>query len=104
MALSKDNIDFLEGLIAIKSTGGDPAPGAPYGAGPREALSYFLSAAKEAGFRTGVLDDRVGWAETGSGEKLVGIVCHLDVVPAGDGWNTDPFKLTVVDGSFYGRG
>ena len=31
-------------------------------------------------------------------EKLFAMVCHLDVVPAGDGWVSDPFTLTVKDG------
>ncbi len=35
---------------------------------------------------------------------MIGIVCHLDVVPAGEGWETDPFVLTVKDGIMYGRG
>jgi succinyl-diaminopimelate desuccinylase len=34
----------------------------------------------------------------------VGILCHLDVVPAGEGWNTPPFKATVSDGKIFGRG
>lgn len=29
---------------------------------------------------------------------------HYDVVPAGNGWVTDPFKLKVVDDRAYGRG
>lgn len=29
---------------------------------------------------------------------------HVDVVPAGKGWKTDPFKATEVDGYIYGRG
>ncbi|MBQ4270872.1 MAG: Sapep family Mn(2+)-dependent dipeptidase [Clostridiales bacterium] len=104
MKLSKEDIRFLEGLIGIDSVGGTPAEGAPYGEGPRAALDYFLKEAAKAGFATGVLDDRVGWAEIGKGSRMVGIVCHLDVVPAGSGWDTEPFKLTVKDGSFYGRG
>jgi succinyl-diaminopimelate desuccinylase len=34
----------------------------------------------------------------------VGILCHLDVVPAGEGWNTPPFKATISDGKIFGRG
>ena len=29
---------------------------------------------------------------------------HVDVVPAGDGWDSDPYKLVEKDGYLYGRG
>lgn len=29
---------------------------------------------------------------------------HIDTVPAGEGWSTDPFVLTETDGKLYGRG
>ena len=29
---------------------------------------------------------------------------HVDVVPAGDGWKTDPYSATEIDGYIYGRG
>lgn len=29
---------------------------------------------------------------------------HIDTVPAGDGWKTDPFVLHEADGKLYGRG
>ena len=101
--LSDYEKDFLSKLISIKSTGGDPQPGAPYGNNPRQALDYFLMEAEANGFSTGVINDKAGWLETGSG-KLLGIVCHLDVVPEGSGWNTDPFTLTEDNGMLRGRG
>ncbi|WGD32205.1 M20 family metallopeptidase [Ancylobacter sp. WKF20] len=29
---------------------------------------------------------------------------HMDVVPAGDGWSSDPFVLRAADGKLFGRG
>jgi len=40
----------------------------------------------------------------GEGRPRVAVVCHLDTVPAGDGWKTDPFKATVRKGRIHGRG
>ena len=31
-------------------------------------------------------------AEIGKGKSELLIACHLDTVPAGDGWKTNPFK------------
>lgn len=39
----------------------------------------------------------------GEGQHLC-FAGHVDVVPAGDGWNTDPFVATEVDGYIYARG
>ena len=40
----------------------------------------------------------------GKGDPTLLVACHLDVVPPGDGWNTDPFKSVVKNGRIYGRG
>ena len=32
------------------------------------------------------------------------VLTHVDVVPAGDGWDTDPFQMVIKDGMAYGRG
>jgi acetylornithine deacetylase/succinyl-diaminopimelate desuccinylase family protein len=40
----------------------------------------------------------------GKGKPRLIIACHLDVVPAGDGWETDPFKAKISKGNVYGRG
>src|SRR5450830_1446114 len=40
----------------------------------------------------------------GSGGKTVVLNSHMDVVPPADGWETDPYTLTVKDGRAYGRG
>ncbi len=104
MKLTSEKLDFLKAMIAIPSVGGDPVPGAPYGENSRKALSYFLDYAASNGFETGVFNDKVGYVDYGTGDKMLAILCHLDVVPAGDGWNTDPFELVVKDDALYGRG
>ncbi len=38
-----------------------------------------------------------------SGKRLL-LPAHMDVVPAGDGWDHDPFDLVINDGKLYGRG
>ena len=40
----------------------------------------------------------------GSSGPVIIIVGHSDVVPAGDGWQSDPFTLTEKAGLWYGRG
>lgn len=40
----------------------------------------------------------------GRGRPRIVIAAHLDVVPAGDGWQTDPFQAVERDGYLYGRG
>ena len=39
-------------------------------------------------------------------KKTVCIYGHLDVQPASkaDGWDTEPFEMTEIDGKLYGRG
>lgn len=110
MTLSQDEYKFLESLIGIESTGASEVnkPGLgtlPYGSAPFSALKFFLDDASASGMRTVVIENRVGWCEFGPADAdLIGIVCHLDVVPAGDGWTTSPFELTLKDGILYGRG
>lgn len=39
-----------------------------------------------------------------SGGEHLCFAGHIDVVPPGDGWDSDPFTPTVKDGYIYGRG
>ncbi len=48
-------------------------------------------------------DGHVSWyAVKGSPSVLFNV--HLDTVPAGDGWSSDPLKLQIRDDRAYGRG
>lgn len=91
-------------LVAVKSTRGEREDGAPFGRGPAEALRTALEMAQALGLETGRCEDVMGWAQIGEGEKYLATICHLDVVPAGDGWTGDPFTLRERDGYLIGRG
>ncbi|MBN1891795.1 MAG: Sapep family Mn(2+)-dependent dipeptidase [Clostridiales bacterium] len=99
-----DFLDVLSGLISIPSVKSEPTATAPYGASTAEVLRYILSLARDCGLRIKNLDDRVGYIEWGAGEKMIAVLCHLDVVPPGKGWETDPFSLARKDGKLIGRG
>ncbi|GAX60788.1 acetylornithine deacetylase/Succinyl-diaminopimelate desuccinylase and related deacylases [Candidatus Scalindua japonica] len=40
----------------------------------------------------------------GNGSPTLLVACHMDVVPPGDGWDTDPFNSVVKDNRIFGRG
>lgn len=80
-------------------------PGMPFGRACNTALEYVLNLANSMGFKAKNIDGYCGYVEFGEGEELVGIIGHLDVVPAGDGWTKcSPFDPVIVDNKLYGRG
>ena len=92
----KDLADF----VAIPSVSEDIAE-------VRKALSFALQLGEKLGFRTeNCLDGQVGIIEMGAGDETLGILSHVDVVPAGApaDWDTDPFTAVIKDGRVYGRG
>ena len=105
---NKNNIiDTLSNLISYKSVSVETNdPEKPFGEECKKALDYILELGKKMGFRTKNIDGYCGYIEFGEGEELVGIVGHLDVVPANikDGWISDPFKLDIRDDKIFGRG
>ncbi len=78
----------------------------PFGKGINDALCYMLNIAKKDGFN--VLNDE-GYAgeisyKSSNSKDAVGILCHLDVVPAGNNWTYPPYEAKIVDGKIYARG
>nr|WP_023350082.1 dipeptidase PepV [Staphylococcus capitis]CDI71403.1 putative dipeptidase [Staphylococcus capitis CR01] len=99
-------IDDLKGLLSIESVRDDSkaSKDAPVGPGPRQALDYMYELAERDGFLTHDVDHIAGRIEAGQGEDVLGILCHVDVVPAGDGWDSDPFDPVVTDDAIIARG
>ncbi|MCR5173827.1 MAG: Sapep family Mn(2+)-dependent dipeptidase [Oscillospiraceae bacterium] len=97
-------LDVLGRLVSRDSVRTAPEEGKPFGPGPAAALEEALAIAGEMGFRTRNMENYCGWAEIGQGEEIIGIAAHLDVVPPGEGWDTDPFTMVHRGGRVYGRG
>ncbi len=76
----------------------------PVGPGPAKALHKALEIADRDGFTTKQVENWAGHIEYGSGDETLGILGHMDVVPVGSGWDTDPFDPVIKDGKLYARG
>ncbi|KAF1300956.1 Sapep family Mn(2+)-dependent dipeptidase [Enterococcus sp. JM9B] len=94
----------LQQVMQVPSVKGEPKEQAPYGIYPRKVLSLVLEMAENDGFTTTTIDDAIGYLQWGEGSEYIGILGHLDVVSAGEGWDYPPFDLTEDDGVLYGRG
>ena len=74
-----------------------------------EAARFLIAALQEHGFSAAlqtVGDDRanaVARLSNGPGPTLA-FNSHIDTVPVGVGWSSDPLQLTERDGRLYGRG
>ncbi|WDT66055.1 dipeptidase PepV [Companilactobacillus crustorum] len=76
----------------------------PLGPGPAKALQTFLHFADRDGFKTKNVDNLAGRIELGDSDDAIAILSHVDVVPEGPGWKTNPFEPVIKDGNFYARG
>ena len=101
---SGDMIDDIRRFVEINSVRGKSEEGAPYGTEPRTALALAQSMLEDRGFEVSVFEDMVITADLGPTPPLIGILAHLDIVAPGEGWDTDPLKVTIKDGTIYGRG
>lgn len=97
-------IEALQKLVSFQSIAKEEGPEYPYGKEVCGAKEYVLELAKSFGMRVEDVPGKYAYIEIGEGPRLIGILSHLDVVPAGDGWTQDPFGGEIVDGKIYGRG
>lgn len=101
----EDILETMKRWIAIPSVQAPrAAENAPFGKETRRMLDAAMADASSMGFETKEFDGYAMHAQMGHGEKTLGILCHLDVVPAGDGWRHDPWGAEIEDGRLYGRG
>lgn len=93
-------VGFLKDLVAMETVN---PPGHE-----RKATEYIAGKLAEHGIPCDLMPLAENRANVisrplGEGPAIV-LSGHLDVVPAGEGWEMPPFQLTRKDGRFYGRG
>ena len=102
-----DVLADITAVVAHPSVADETAaePGAPFGRPVRDALDCALGIARRLGYETGDDEGYLGYADI-PGERAgqVATIAHVDVVPAGVGWATDPFSVVRRDGWLLGRG
>lgn len=100
--------EMLEDICELCRINSEKMPyeeGMPYGPGAAEALDAAMDMAEGYGFEVTDYDGYVGCVDMNEHPKQLDILAHLDVVPAGEGWQiTKPFEPIIKDGKLYGRG
>ena len=79
-------VEDIETLVRIPSfeESDKATEGAPFGPGPKEALEAALEMASDMGFKTHDAEGYIGFADfPGKSDTQLGIIGHMDVVPAG---------------------
>ncbi|MCF7926943.1 MAG: dipeptidase PepV [Candidatus Izimaplasma sp.] len=102
----KEILTETKNLLKIPSvlTQFDAQSETPFGENINNALKFMLELGKRDGFLTKNIDNYAGHIEAGNGKEILGVLCHLDVVPAGDGWSHDPYDPIIKDNKLYARG
>lgn len=99
-------VEFLQRIIRFNTEKSAPIENAPFGANVRECLDFVLNYAKSFGLETYNCDGYAGHAELpGTSNEVLGILGHLDVVPANpDEWRYPPYSAEIHGGKLFGRG
>ena len=104
MELKDELIRDIQKWISIPSVSSGSDGDKPFGPVVAQMLDTALETARSYGFETRNIDYYAGDISMGSGEQTLGMLAHLDVVPAGEGWTHDPFGGEIADGKIFGRG
>ena len=103
-ALRPQMVAALQRLVRRRSVEADPLPGKPFGEEVDACFAEALTLCRELGFETTDMDRYIGWCGIGTGDEMVAVLGHLDVVPEGEGWHHPPYAAEIEGGRLYGRG
>lgn len=100
-----EEMEDLKTLLRIPSVSrGTPEPGMPLGRNVSAALDCAIELGKKFGFEGRNLDGYCAVIDFGEGDEMLMIQDHLDVVPTGTGWESDPFEPVEKNGRLIARG
>lgn len=103
-------IEDARAIFRIPSVQGPAAEGkdSPFGEKVREAQDCMMEAVDRMGFKPVENGGYYVYVDSEGAEdperEMVGIVCHLDVVPEGSGWDYPPYSAQIVGDRIYARG
>lgn len=103
----EDVVADISALVAHLSVADASAAesGAPFGRPVRDALDCGLEIAKRLGYEVDDDEGYIGMADIrGERPEHIATIAHVDVVPAGPGWATDPYVMERREGWLLGRG
>ena len=99
-----DIVADLKAMIAIPSVASEAEGEYPYGKNCARAIDLAMELGNKYGFKTKNVGYYACHSEIGEGEENAVVMAHLDVVPEGEGWDSDPYTLTERDGFLFARG
>lgn len=104
-ALEGDMTETLARWVRVPSVRAErSADNAPFGAQVRRALEVAMEDMARLGMNPRDVDGYCCDAEIGTGDEVIAVLAHLDVVPEGEGWHHDPYGAEIVNGRMVGRG
>ena len=90
--------------MSIDSTFQTPKENMPFGEGSAKALKWGAGFGRSLGMKVKNFDNYAVSMDFKDSDPKLGILSHLDVVPASEGWHYPPFDCTVDGDNIYGRG
>lgn len=96
----------LQNVVAFNTEKSAPTPNAPFGTEIRKCLDYVINLSQSFSLDTYDCDGYACHVDyKGTGNQVLGILGHLDVVPAkASEWKHNPFGGVIDNNKLYGRG